>query len=30
VNNNIMLGHSAEHYQPLMVQVKDEEEEEED
>jgi hypothetical protein len=30
VNNNIVLGHSAEHYQPLMVQVKDEEEEEDD
>jgi hypothetical protein len=24
VNNNIVLGHSAEHYQPLTVEVKDE------
>ena len=24
MNNNIVLGHSAEHYQPLTVEVKDE------
>jgi hypothetical protein len=24
VNNNIVLGHSAEHYQSLTVEVKDE------
>jgi hypothetical protein len=24
VNNNIVLGHSAEHYQPLTVEVQDE------
>jgi hypothetical protein len=24
VNNNIVLDHSAEHYQPLTVEVKDE------
>jgi hypothetical protein len=29
VNNNIVLSHSAEHYQPLTVEVKDEKDDDE-
>ena len=30
MNNNIVLGHSAEHYQPLTVEVKDENDDDDD
>ncbi|HEY6669170.1 MAG TPA: hypothetical protein VI033_08465 [Candidatus Nitrosopolaris sp.] len=30
MNNNIVLGHSAEHYQPLTVEVKDEKDDDDD